>query len=253
MADYRTRNRDTSIFSDDRPDDHWRDQTRSRAWRDEQDNWSRDGQSDRGFFERAGDEVRSWFGDEDAERRRERDARENETQHWDQSGSNPDRYSRSRYPSASRAYYGERSGAGEGGFASGMSGQRGFGRSQPGSRESGFERGASDRFTGHQDDSYRRWRDEQIASLDREYDEYCRHRQQQFEQDFSNFRQNREGIASGGATLGRTGGSDDASDVVTRAAAARSTAGQDAASLSTGAETVATGDTQSGARAVRKN
>jgi len=30
---------------------------------------------DRGFFERAGDEIRSWFGDEDAERRRERDQR----------------------------------------------------------------------------------------------------------------------------------------------------------------------------------
>jgi BON domain len=31
---------------------------------------------ERGFFERAGDEVRSWFGDEDAERRRMRDERE---------------------------------------------------------------------------------------------------------------------------------------------------------------------------------
>jgi osmotically-inducible protein OsmY len=31
---------------------------------------------DRGFFERAGDEVRSWFGDEEAERRRMRDERE---------------------------------------------------------------------------------------------------------------------------------------------------------------------------------
>jgi len=30
---------------------------------------------DRGFFARAGDEVRSWFGDEDAERRREYDSR----------------------------------------------------------------------------------------------------------------------------------------------------------------------------------
>jgi osmotically-inducible protein OsmY len=37
---------------------------------------SRDYQEDRGFFERAGDEVRSWFGDEDAERRRDRDMRE---------------------------------------------------------------------------------------------------------------------------------------------------------------------------------
>ena len=34
---------------------------------------SRDYDEERGFFERAGDEVRSWFGDEDAERRRERD------------------------------------------------------------------------------------------------------------------------------------------------------------------------------------
>ncbi len=30
---------------------------------------------DRGFFERAGDEVRSWFGDDEAERRREEDMR----------------------------------------------------------------------------------------------------------------------------------------------------------------------------------
>jgi osmotically-inducible protein OsmY len=33
---------------------------------------------DRGFFERAGDEVRSWFGDEEAERRREYDQRYDE-------------------------------------------------------------------------------------------------------------------------------------------------------------------------------
>ncbi len=37
---------------------------------------SRDYDEERGFFERAGDEVRSWFGDEDAERRRDRDMRE---------------------------------------------------------------------------------------------------------------------------------------------------------------------------------
>ena len=36
----------------------------------------RRGREDRGFFERAGDEVRSWFGDEDAQRRRERDERD---------------------------------------------------------------------------------------------------------------------------------------------------------------------------------
>ena len=37
---------------------------------------SRDYNEERGFFERAGDEVRSWFGDDDADRRRDRDMRE---------------------------------------------------------------------------------------------------------------------------------------------------------------------------------
>jgi hypothetical protein len=37
---------------------------------------SRDYNEDRGFLDRAGDEVRSWFGDDDAERRRDGDMRE---------------------------------------------------------------------------------------------------------------------------------------------------------------------------------
>lgn len=37
--------------------------------------WSRPEREERGFAERAGDEVRSWFGDEEAERRRRRDER----------------------------------------------------------------------------------------------------------------------------------------------------------------------------------
>jgi len=37
---------------------------------------SRDYGEDRGFLDRAGDEMRSWFGDEDAERRREQDMRQ---------------------------------------------------------------------------------------------------------------------------------------------------------------------------------
>ena len=46
-------------------------------WRGERDfdrgtDWDR-GRDDRGFFERAGDEVASWFGDEEAERRRRED------------------------------------------------------------------------------------------------------------------------------------------------------------------------------------
>ncbi len=42
---------------------------------------------DRGFLARAGDEVRSWFGDEDAERRRELDSRYDE-RYYNQTGGN---------------------------------------------------------------------------------------------------------------------------------------------------------------------
>ena len=58
-----------------------------RGWREPRSRYSRDhgdtrsfdrdddDRSDRGFFERAGDEVASWFGDEEAERRRREDMR----------------------------------------------------------------------------------------------------------------------------------------------------------------------------------
>jgi hypothetical protein len=42
---------------------------------------------DRGFFDRAGDEVRSWFGDEEAERRRHLDERYDERQDRERGGS----------------------------------------------------------------------------------------------------------------------------------------------------------------------
>ena len=44
--------------------------TASRTATDAQRTWRRD---DRGFFDRAGDEISSWFGDDDAERRRRED------------------------------------------------------------------------------------------------------------------------------------------------------------------------------------
>jgi len=44
---------------------------RRSGWSD--DNWSGNRGDERGFFERASDEVASWFGDEDAERRRNQD------------------------------------------------------------------------------------------------------------------------------------------------------------------------------------
>jgi hypothetical protein len=51
---------------------------------------------DRGFFQRAGDEVRSWFGDDDAERRRNEDARHDE-QSYRQGGQGSDRHRDSDY------------------------------------------------------------------------------------------------------------------------------------------------------------
>ena len=57
----------------DRSVDYRSERDRTTGWRD-RDIRDDDGQ-DRGFFDRAGDEVRSWFGDEEAERRRREDMR----------------------------------------------------------------------------------------------------------------------------------------------------------------------------------
>ena len=52
---------------------NWREPRERDEYRDERSQWR--GDEDRGFFERAGDEIASWFGDDDAQRRRERDER----------------------------------------------------------------------------------------------------------------------------------------------------------------------------------
>ena len=54
--------------------------------RGERGDYGRGRRDDRGFFERAGDEVRSWFGDEEAERRRMRDEREESGRGWGERG-----------------------------------------------------------------------------------------------------------------------------------------------------------------------
>ncbi|HZU51817.1 MAG TPA: hypothetical protein VE968_08095 [Sphingomicrobium sp.] len=47
-------------------------------------------------------------------------------------------------------------------------------------------------FSSHQDDHYRSWRDRQMRALDRDYEDYCREREQQFHQDFDSWRRNRQ-------------------------------------------------------------
>jgi len=98
---------------------------------------------DRDFFQRAGDEVRSWFGDEEAERRRRIDELRDHSE--------------------------ERS-AGRSGY--GLSGYR--------SRH-------------EHDPHYRAWRDRQLESLDRDYDEYRRENQSRFDTEFGSWRTNRQG------------------------------------------------------------
>lgn len=46
-------------------------------------------------------------------------------------------------------------------------------------------------FSSHQDDHYRSWRDRQMEALDRDYEDYCREREQQFHSDFDSWRRNR--------------------------------------------------------------
>ena len=46
-------------------------------------------------------------------------------------------------------------------------------------------------FSSHPDDHYRSWRDKQMQSLDRDYAEYCREREQEFHRDFDSWRSQR--------------------------------------------------------------
>jgi len=71
------------------------------------------------------------------------------------------------------------------------SGQR-QGRGQQGQQNS--------RFGSHQDDHYLSWRQQQIDALDRDYQDYCQERQQQFHQDFDNWRSNRQPGGGGGGS-----------------------------------------------------
>jgi hypothetical protein len=67
-----------------------RHDTRRDRWQDE-----RGRRDERGFFERAGDEIASWFGDDEAERRRHQDERMNRD--WDRDRGSGRDFDRDRY------------------------------------------------------------------------------------------------------------------------------------------------------------
>lgn len=190
----------------------WRE-PRSRHMRDygerfENRGWDRDEdeRGERGFFERAGDEVASWFGDEEAERRRREDARmrgdyRSDEDSWrrprafmsDEDFGRYDRQARFRDEGYRRPYTGRFSGRSFGG------GDDRFDRGYPPERgwSERWERAPGREFAGMasglHDPHYSEWRRRQIDALDRDYDEYRRENQSRFENEFSSWRQTREG------------------------------------------------------------
>jgi hypothetical protein len=219
--DPRDRSRDErSRWSEDRFSD--RNRSMSGEWRGERG--GRDNSDDRGFFDRASDEVASWFGDEEAERRRREDQMRDEREGPHGGGLDRNRHrgdwndnrgafarggsSESDY---NRGWRRELSGGGDreqnrfrepNRFGEGgrdyrpMAGD--YGRS-----DSEWDRdpyrgtsraGTSDRSdrSRHDDPHYRSWRDRHLSDLDQDYDEYRRERQSQFESDFGSWRERRQ-------------------------------------------------------------
>jgi hypothetical protein len=138
----------------------WRDRDRDRGFmfdRNRDEDRYRDRDDDRGFFSRMGEEASSWFRDDEREGGRDRGAWEN-NRDWPQ---------RNR---------------GSGGFNRGRSAFSSQGDWNEGRRN----------FSADPDDHYRSWRERQMQSLDRDYEDYCREREQQFHRDFDSWRQNRQ-------------------------------------------------------------
>jgi hypothetical protein len=189
-----------------------------------------DDPADRGFFDRAGDEVRSWFGDEEAERRRRMDELYDERYERERGRYEGGRYADSSiggYRSPDRYPNWPRSNRDEGYRASGYS--RGYAPSSyhyPATGEDRqFETGYPDSYrtrsyadTGYRYGSdrdmrgeeyraqygggssqrdqdvhgYGNWRNRQLSQFDRDYDEYRREHQSRFENEFASWRQNRQ-------------------------------------------------------------
>jgi len=170
---------------------------RERSWREED---RERGDDDRGFFERAGDEVRSWFGDDEAERRRREDerryGRERSGERWREGrGSDRDEW-RGEDRWAGGGYVGGSTGMGGGSMTGGgffrgdRAGDYGAGRGAGATGSWGLGAGRDREAWGY--DPYRAWRDRQIRELDREYDEYCREHQSKFEQEYGTWRAGRQ-------------------------------------------------------------
>jgi hypothetical protein len=52
-------------------------------------------------------------------------------------------------------------------------------------------------YSSNPDDHYRSWRDRHMSEVDRDYEDYCREREQQFHRDFDEWRRNRRPASEG--------------------------------------------------------
>ena len=142
---------------------------------------------DRGFMNRAGDEVRSWFGDEDADRRRRADERhmEREDRRYPDGG---------RYAPYGSGYGGAGGGGGFGGDTGGGYSPSDYGAGRGAGATSNWGLGAGqDRYDWGRDQGYQSWRDRQVQQLDQDYDDYRREHQSKFDNEFATWRQGRQG------------------------------------------------------------
>lgn len=135
---------------------------------------------ERGFFDRAGDEIRSWFGDEEAERRREYDDYYNRPY-----GDPRDQSSRIGYASASGSnrYLPNR------GYAPYTGERSGYGSEDHGYRVRAF--GPNHDYGEHHDANYYAWRQQRINELDRDYAEYQKEHRDRFNNEFGSWRTRR--------------------------------------------------------------
>ena len=156
---------------------------------------------ERGFLDRAGDEVRSWFGDDEAERRRRLDEIEYERRygrdHGRTSSYGQDDYAPGGYSSrGGGGYWGDRASSSydTGGYGYRDAGYAGFGGSggrdyySPYKRDS-YRENSADRYDPH----YHEWRSREIEALDQDYNDYRRENQSRFENDFGSWRNTRQG------------------------------------------------------------
>lgn len=173
----------------------WQRERGSRDWDRDREREHRGGSDDdRGFFGRMGEEVRSWFGDEEREggRDRGRDYRPErgrdedsawQPAHWTSSERDYNRDYRDELDRGQRPMTGD------------------YRHSAPdGERRSEWDRDEYRRtsFAGsrarsnHDDLQYQEWRRRQMEELDRDYGEYRSECLSRFEEDFGSWRERRQ-------------------------------------------------------------